>query len=51
LALTDDNCDEPPCLNIYGGSDALPQRLPWQIHLYGPYGCGGTLVSMKVIKI
>jgi len=36
--------------SIYGGSDALPQRLPWQVYLNGPFGCGGTLVSMKVSK-
>lgn len=53
-SVVDKNGDPPPGdssngLDIYGGSDALPQRLPWQIYLRGPYGCGGTLVSLKTV--
>jgi len=43
------NYPVPENLEIYGGEDALPQRLPWQVQLVGPYLCGGTLVSMKTV--
>ena len=35
-------------LEIYGGNEANPKNLPWQVLLRGPAGCGGTLVSMTV---
>ena len=34
--------------NIFGGNPVIRGNVPWQINLWGPAGCGGTLVAMDV---